>query len=219
MSAMETYKIAHTARCKLQLAADRPDRDLRFILGHAFTLDKLRLRIAEIELESSSDSDEDGGEEESKDPVTPLPRRVTFRNSANRPVDAGSRNRSPPPENPGVVSDDSSSDDDDEGEVDDEDADLGLERFGSGAAQPPRMIDDDSSDEEEELKMAPNIASEEELRLLTQGQGDVGLAEMYQRVANCPCHGHKAPVAENMWEIPQKLGQNGPRIAVVEVHA
>ncbi|KIW15302.1 hypothetical protein PV08_05347 [Exophiala spinifera] len=44
-----TYTLAHTAQCKLRLAAKRTDRDLRFILGHAFTLDNLMLRIVEIE--------------------------------------------------------------------------------------------------------------------------------------------------------------------------
>lgn len=44
-----TYTLAHTAQCKLKLAANRPDRNLRFVLGHAFTLDNLMLRIVEIE--------------------------------------------------------------------------------------------------------------------------------------------------------------------------
>lgn len=54
-STRETYSIAHSARCKLDLAANRPDRNLRFVLGHAFTLDKVLLRIVEIENESAKD--------------------------------------------------------------------------------------------------------------------------------------------------------------------
>lgn len=50
-----TYRVAHSARCKLQLAADRPDRNLRFVLGHAFTLDNLLLRIVEIENQGAKD--------------------------------------------------------------------------------------------------------------------------------------------------------------------
>ena len=48
-----TYTLAHTAQCKLKLAANRPDRNLRFVLGHAFTLDNLMLRIVEIENRSA----------------------------------------------------------------------------------------------------------------------------------------------------------------------
>ena len=48
-----TYTLAHTAQCKLKLAANRPDRNLRFVLGHAFTLDNLMLRIVEIENQSA----------------------------------------------------------------------------------------------------------------------------------------------------------------------
>jgi hypothetical protein len=55
MSAKETYSIAHSAQCKLQMAANAPDRNLRFVLGHAFTLDKVLLRIVEIENSSVKD--------------------------------------------------------------------------------------------------------------------------------------------------------------------
>lgn len=51
----QTYLIAHSAQCKLNLAANRPDRSLRFVLGHAFTLDKVLLRIVEIENKTASD--------------------------------------------------------------------------------------------------------------------------------------------------------------------
>ena len=51
----QTYTIAHSAQCKLNLAANRPDRNLRFVLGHAFTLDKVLLRIVEIENKTASD--------------------------------------------------------------------------------------------------------------------------------------------------------------------
>ncbi len=54
-TARETYLIAHSAQCKLNLAANRPDRNLRFVLGHAFTLDKVLLRIVEIENKSAAD--------------------------------------------------------------------------------------------------------------------------------------------------------------------
>ena len=50
-----TYRVAHSARCKLSLAANRPDRNLRFVLGHAFTLDNVLLRIVEIENHSAKE--------------------------------------------------------------------------------------------------------------------------------------------------------------------
>jgi hypothetical protein len=50
-----TYALAHSARCKLMLSANRPDRNLRMVLGHAFALDNLLVRIVEIENESVKD--------------------------------------------------------------------------------------------------------------------------------------------------------------------
>jgi hypothetical protein len=55
LSTKQTYSVAHSAQCKLNLAANRPDRNLRYVLGHAFTLDKVLLRIVEIENESAKD--------------------------------------------------------------------------------------------------------------------------------------------------------------------
>ncbi|EHY54644.1 hypothetical protein ABEF92_002842 [Exophiala dermatitidis] len=55
-----TYTLAHTAQCKLKLAANRPDRNLRFVLGHAFTLDNLMLRIVEIENQSAKSAFREG---------------------------------------------------------------------------------------------------------------------------------------------------------------
>jgi hypothetical protein len=209
MSATDTYRIAHTAACKLQLAADRPDRNLRFILGHAFTLDKIRLQIARIEEDADSDEDE---EEADRDiPTPPSPGVVSFPRSANRPV-AFTRRKSPPPEN---HAQDISSDEDVEEEEEEED--LRLERFGSAAGLPPRMIDDEGSDEEDEPPSPPGTPSKQELKVLTEGDANPGLTDMYQRVAGCPCHGHEAPAAEKVWDIPQTMEKEGPRLAVVQV--
>lgn len=213
MSVTEAYRIAHTARCKLQIAADRPDRNLRFILGHAFTLDKLRLQIAQIEqaMDSESDSDEDLDV-----PSAPSPGAVSFPNSTNRPVTSTRRRRSPPPENPGRLSDsdsDSSPDEDD----DEEGENLRLERFGSAAGLPPRMIDDDGSDEEDELKSPPGMPSKDELRHLTQSDGNDELADMYQAVAGCGCQNQPLPTVEKMWDIPQQPEKDAPRLAIVQV--
>jgi hypothetical protein len=216
MSVMETYRIAHTARCKLQLAADRPDRNLRFILGHAFTLDNLRLQIAQIEEAMDSESDE---EDDIDTHIAPPARLVSFSKSAHGPVSSPGRRRSPPPDktaghlDPGGLLDGEEEDDDEE------DGDLRLERFGSATEQLPRMIDDDGEDEEEEPNSPPDSPSEEELRLVTEGAGNAGLTDMYQRVAGCPCHGHHGPAAEKVWEIPQKAEGPGLRLAVVQIAA
>lgn len=220
------------------MAADRPDRDLRFLLGHAFTLDKLRLRLAEIEDSSSSDegdiSDEDDGTmptctgsgpghsqaitHEVDAPVQSEPRRVSFSNT-NRPDVAPRRQSSPPPN--GYDGPDTDSDDDsDDGIYDDYDNEetLGLQRFGSAAAQPPRLVDDDSDDDD---VAEPSSPTEEELRMITGGEANAELLEKYSHVAGCPCHGllDKDTKAERMWELPQKPGHVGPRMAIVEVAA
>lgn len=51
-----TYALAHSARCKLYLSANRPDRNLRMVLGHAFALDNLLVRIVEIENDSAANA-------------------------------------------------------------------------------------------------------------------------------------------------------------------
>ncbi|KAK0099488.1 hypothetical protein ONS95_004696 [Cadophora gregata] len=288
MSVRETYKIAHTARCKLQMAADRPDRDLRFILGHAFTLDKLRLRIAEIEVSGSSDSDsepeDEGGMGQHNRAVcsgavpVPVPgpgpgpgqdgmqRRVSFqtgkaggRGERERERERErDRKRSPPPpplpsRQPPMLEEDTESgsseeEDDDDIEIDndnndEEGEDLGLVRFGSAAAQPPRyspvpepriMGEDVLADENgvasslgegdvlegQEVDIGvtdPKKFSEEELKRLCEGKGSEELRDAYFGVAGCPCHGEKGPRVERFWELPKQEGVVGPRLAVVQV--
>lgn len=126
LSAKQTYSIAHSAQCKLSMAANEPDRNLRFILGHAFTLDKVLLRIVEIENSSAKDeldtaqpepqpADSDiqasagagkgssatGGESGS---LARPPRRISFSNQTrpsevtnSSPGPGSGRARSPPP--------------------------------------------------------------------------------------------------------------------------
>ncbi|KAL2064489.1 hypothetical protein VTL71DRAFT_4983 [Oculimacula yallundae] len=245
MSVRETYKIAHTARCKLQMAADRPDRDLRFILGHAFTLDKLRLRIAEIEVSGSSDSDSepeddlpravcDGSHAQTK-PGEMGGRRVSFQtgkaggngNGIGIKGEKDRRRSPPPPVQTPVLEEDTESDEDDiEEDVEDEEEDLGLVRFGSAAAQPPRIVDDEADVEtggvevlegQEIEALDPKKYSEEELRKLCEGQSSQELRDAYTGVAGCPCHGKHGPQIENFWELPQPEGVVGPRLAIMQV--
>lgn len=211
MSARETISLAHTARCKLQLAADRPDRNLRFILGHAFTLDKIRLAIAEIETDDSDDERIDGQTDAQRE------RRVSFRGHSPRPSST-ERRRSPPPDQFAHLEDtDSGSDEDGEEDLDAEDDGLSLQRFGSASAKPPQMVEDDSSSSDEDEPKSPPPLSEDELKAITGGDGNVDLAKAYNHVAGCPCHGHSAPQVQNVWDVPQKIGQQGVRMAVVQV--
>lgn len=219
---IETIKLAHTARCKLQLAADRPDRNLRFILGHAFTLDKLRLRIAEIQTEIDDDEEEKSIEQ----PTAPREgaRRVSFQGNAITANGVKGRQRSPPPDQFANIEDgDTDSDSGDlDGEEDEEarDDDLSLRRFGSASAQPPQMVEDDSSSEEDENEpKSPPPMTEEELMEVTGGVGNEDMAKAYNKVAGCPCHGHNAPKVDQVWEVPRKTGEHGARLAVVQVAA
>ena len=169
MSVAETIKIAHTARCKLQLAADRPDRNLRFILGHAFTLDNQRLRIAEIEEEEEGDM--------IPEPTPAEQRRVSFSGKVKQGSSGVEGRRSPPP--PPQLEDDLEEDDEEDLEEDDEeDEGLGLQRFGSAAAQPPRIVgEESSSSDEDEEGTSPSMFSEDQLKTITGGQGNEELKD------------------------------------------
>lgn len=156
----DTYSLAHTARCKLRIAADRPDRDLRFVLGHAFTLDNVMLRVVEIEKESFTHPAEvyDEGVAEwaarvgdTRPTCGALPgRRVSFQNTTNKPMatlggggGAGvvSRNRSPPaPPRVEVSSSEDEGDEDDEGDDTEED-------------EEDDIVDDDDADSGDELSL------------------------------------------------------------------
>jgi len=84
------------------------------------------------------------------------------------------------------------------------------------------MIDDDSSsDEDENEPKSPPPLSKEELETLTVGPGDEALMNSYGNLRGCPCHGKKEsiPVASQVWEVPRKIGYNGPRLAVLQVEA
>jgi len=215
------------------MAADRPDRNLRFILGHAFTLDKLRLRIAEIEVSGSSDSDsepEDNGTNAVCTATRPGEmgeRRVSFQTGKSGVKAERDRKRSPPPPQPPMLEEDTESDSDEEDDDIDgeEEEDLGLVRFGSAAAQPPRIMGDEEIGpgvvdvlEEQEIEATdPKKYSEEELKKLCEGKGSEELRMAYSGVAECHCHGEKGPHVENFWELPQPEGAVGPRLAVMQV--
>jgi len=223
MRSQDTITLAHTARCKLQLAADRPDRNLRFILGHAFTLDRIRVAVAEIE----DDSDDDDGVDESLvENQGAQQRRVSFGGRVpGLQRRSEPRRRSPPPDQiSGAGDSDTASDDDDamDDDLDAEDAGLSLQRFPSGTAQPPRAppeleLDDSSSSEDENEPKSPPPLTNDELLAITGGKSSEELTDVYKRVAGCGCHGKRDLVGEGggVWEVPKTLG--GGRRAVVQV--
>lgn len=148
------------------------------------------------------------------------PRRVSFR-SGDKPRAGGmTRPKSPPLEDaqPDSDSDSSGYGDDEIEDDDDEDEALSLQRFGSAAATPPRMIEDDGDEEEVDEPKSP---TQEELLAITAGPESEGLGELYNRVTRCSCHGQgeHVPAGEKAWEIPQKEGWVGNRFAVVQVAA
>ena len=245
MSVNETYTLAHTAQCKLNMAANKPDRNLRFILGHAFTFDKLMIRIVEIEKEEESMP--------KSTVIQPTERRVSFKDNSDRPSGPlrqefkpptekgakGGRAPSPPP-NPDAAhsndDDDESSDTDEYVFEDDEDANdpsLSLSKTTSHVAQhPPNLVpsDGDSSDDEDDGDSPvspPPRPSDSVLETIMEEEGDELLAELYESVRGCPCDaGHKkAPPISKAWELPQSeaiqhgKGMKQMRTAVVQVQA
>lgn len=233
----ETYILAHTAQCKLKMAADKPDRNLRFILGHAITFDKLMCRIVEIENEQERMPKQDHPQ--------PAERRVSFKDNGNRPTDPlrqelnastrkgakGARAPSPPPDPDKAHVGDSSDEDEDPFE-DDEDADdlsLSLSRTTSNIARPPPNLvpsGNDSSDEDDGPDSPPARPSDSVLEAITEGEGDEMLADLYERVRACGCQTQvekQAPPVAKVWELPQTetekhgKGMRQIRTAVVQV--
>lgn len=224
LSPSQTYQLAHSVRCRLMLSAERPDRNLRFVLGHAFTLDKIMLRLVEIE-------DEDEKAPQQREPTPPPAAeagRVSFRDapSSKRQRDekmgiaAEPRKRASPPP-PAKAGTDSDTDEDDE---DGEDLALTLTTSNIAKAPPvvpkqqpppaemalPNLVpssdsDSDEEEEEEEEEEPRRRIPDSLLETIIEEPGDEGLAELYETVASCPCHGKDAPVVEQIWEIPQAV--------------
>lgn len=199
MSLKEAYSLAHTAQCRLNIQASRPDRNLRFVVGHLMTYEKMRLRIVEIEHDISKSHRASA---------------VAFKGTGhvdhrlqNKPSTGDLRRRkSPPP--PATHDDDENSSDSDEF-PDDFDEELTLERFPSGAAkqcgpppglEPDDMVDDDSDEDE---PVSPDEPDEATLERAVKGDDSELLATMYEGVRKCVCHGKtEAPKIERIWELP-----------------
>jgi len=222
MSRRETLSLAHTAKCKLRIAADQPDRNLRFLLGHALTLDSINMRLIQIEEDNR---------------VVKKPSHsssVKFKaagNSVGRSPLSG-RQKTPPPVNidHGDVEDAEPSSESDHEE-------LCLQRFPSAAAQPRRPSPEipvdvhgevSSSDDEELdsfLSMIETHLTHESLEKITKNETDQTLADLYHSIQKCPCHKSDAPDIKNFWEVPLDQGLGGMkgfdniRLAIAEIAA
>lgn len=218
-SLKEAYTLAHTAECRLSMEASRPERNMRFLVGHLMHYENLRLRIVEIEHDISKREASSA---------------VAFKGTGHvdrlqKKPSTGQLGRKSPPPPPSAQYDDDGDEEEDSdpysGDSDGDDgADLGLTRFPSGAArpappQPPELIDDDEDDEDEpESPEEPDQATLESL-LKTPGSKD--MANVYEGVKKCPCHNKTdKPSFEQMWELPRKEGQSeGVTRAVAQVWA
>lgn len=231
----DTYSLAHTAQCKLRLAANRPDRNLRLVLGHAFTLDALTLRILQIEEEQQHDE----VEQKNTNQGHTTGRHVSFSAASTRPSEEhrgrqsarGRQAASPPPEPeavPDSISDEEDVSEDDEFDEEEDDS-APLTRFVSASAMPPRSIDDvknggNTFDEDPKVSSPPPMTLDEaQLReVVNDGQDDI-LAGLYEGIRSCGCQKEtgkpEAPILSKIWKVPGPLtGQQGmPQLAVVRV--
>jgi len=230
MSLPEVYRLAHTAECRLQMAAGAKERDLRFVVGHLMHYESLRLRIVEIEHDiSKSDRAravqfQGAGELKKKPSTGQLGRR------SPPPPPPSSKHQSSPLDDrhiPGLDDDeedelsDSASDDVDlDGDDDDDDDDLSLTRFPSGSARPPPLEADegDEVDEYADEPVSPEEPDQASIEQAVKGESNELLAAYYNRTRKCSCHG-KTDDAESfgrVWELPPG---EGDRVGVTRVVA
>jgi hypothetical protein len=227
MSLPEVYRLAHTAECRLQMAAGAKERDLRFVVGHLMHYESLRLRIVEIEHDiSKSDRARavqfQGAGELKKKPST---------------GQLGRRSPPPPPQSslrnnkdhiPGLDDEDedelsdSASDDVAIDSEDDDDDDLSLTRFPSGSARPPPLELDDSDEEDEysDEPVSPEEPDQTSIEQAIKGENNELLAAYYNRTRKCSCHGLKAEADEfgRVWELPAgEGGREGVTRVLAEV--
>ncbi|KAK5114358.1 hypothetical protein LTR62_002610 [Meristemomyces frigidus] len=227
MSLKEAYTLAHTAQCRLNIEASRPDRNLRFVVGHLMHYEHLRLRIVEIEHDISKSH---------------RAQAVAFKGTGHvggealrhKPSTGQLGKRSPPPsvlESADDYDDDDEDEDfDDDMEIDAEEDGLGLMRFPSGSARapqpPPELEPDDDEDEDDDVNepVSPEEPDQATIEQALKGQADELLMQGYNNVRKCPCHGKTkgAPEITRMWELPasEQNGKSpGVTYAVAEVTA
>lgn len=215
----QTYMIAHSAQCKLNMSAKDPDRNLRFMLGHAFLLDKVLYRVAEIEDERYEDTSAAKVALGEKNGAVPneasAPAGQSGSLTSGRVRFAGSTE---------AVNDTAEKAEDDEDDAvisdDDEDAGLGLTRFASASEMPPRMIPDegDDVDEDDGPVSPPSLPADFDVAALVQQDSDEELGNLYTSLKSCPCRSHnlQAEKSKGFWEVKDS-SKPGKRLAVMQV--
>lgn len=212
MSLQHVYRLAHTAECRLNISASRPDRNLRFVVGHLMHYEALRLRIVEIEHDISKSE---------------RAKAVQFRGTGHvkhKPSTGQLGKRSPPPV--GMRTFDGEDEDEPDVEEDDgaEDDELGLQRFGPGSSRPPPFVNDPVDDEDDLDIDEPTSPEEPESDIIEQAlksPSDQDLVGTLNRVRKCPCHEHtNVPSIKHLYMLPQREGDD-PNItrAVAQVAA
>jgi hypothetical protein len=224
MSLPEVYRLAHTAECRLQMAAGAKERDLRFVVGHLMHYESLRLRIVEIEHDISKSD---------------RARAVQFQGTGElkkKPSTGQLGRRSPPPPPQSSLRNDNAHipglDDEDEDELSDsasddvdgdDDEDLGLTRFPSGSARPPPLEADegDEVDEYADEPVSPEEPDEASIEQAMKGESNELLAAYYNRTRKCRCHGKTdADSFGRVWELPPGEGdKQGVTRVVAEISA
>ena len=215
--------MAHTAQCRLHMAASEPDRNLRFVVGHLMHYEALRLRIVEIEHDISKS-------ERASNVAFKGTGHYCDRSVQKKPSTGQLGRKSPPPP---VAAEDLSDDDDDDasdddpwsGGEDDDEAGLSLERFPSASAAPPRpppdLMPDIDNDDDDDLDepASPEEPDQATLEAAIAGEANSDLATLYNGIRKCPCHKQQdAPTFENFWELPKQEGQpEGVTRAIAQV--
>lgn len=205
MSLKEAYTLAHTAQCRLNIEASRPDRNLRYVVGHLMHYESLRLRIVEIEHQTY---------QERRAQHANIDHTLQLKSSTPQPGPKSSLSTQ-------THLDDSSDSDEYDDIIDDDDAgdDLSLSRYPSGASrpQPPDLEPDDSEDDDYDddflIDYSPEEPDHDTLERAVKGQESELVATMYEGVRNCSCHGKSnAPSFERMWELPTDEAKSKPGV-------
>ncbi|SMY29112.1 unnamed protein product [Zymoseptoria tritici ST99CH_1A5] len=160
MSLAEAYSLAHTAQTRLNHEAGRPDRHLRYVVGHLMHYESLRLRIVDIENDLATRR-----------------RSPQFHRFQHRPSSLSKLASAPLPPTAGQLDEDDTDEDDGDNDdyddalfLDGEDADddLSLSRFPSraGLASPPTsptepQFHHELHDPEPDLSYSPSASSDE----------------------------------------------------------
>ena len=215
--------MAHSAQCRLHMAASEPDRNLRFVVGHLMHYENLRLRIVEIVHDISKSERAKAVQFQGTGHVDQVCDRM------QRKPSTGQLGRKSPPPAPRAAYDPEEEVHDDDswsgGSDDEEGGDgLGLERFPSGSARapqpPPDLLPDEGDDEDDDDEpVSPEEPDQATLQKAMQGEGSKDFANLYDAVRKCPCHKHQdAPTFENFWELPaSEGGKEGVTRAVAQV--